>query len=49
MRAAVEAFLDRGYESVTVAEIAERAGLSKRTFVRHYADKREVPFAGQQS
>ena len=48
MRAAVEAFLDRGYESVTVAEITERAGLTKRTFFRHYADKREVLFAGQE-
>ncbi len=47
MRAAVAEFLDRGYESVTVAEITERAGLTKRTFFRHYADKREVLFAGQ--
>ncbi|WP_290052634.1 TetR/AcrR family transcriptional regulator [Amycolatopsis solani] len=48
MRVAVEAFLERGYESVTVAEITERAGLTKRTFFRHYADKREVLFAGQE-
>src|SRR5216684_2497871 len=32
---------------VTVAEIAERAGLTKRTFFRHLADKREVLFLGE--
>ena len=32
--------------STTVAEIAERAGLTERTFFRHFADKREVLFAG---
>jgi AcrR family transcriptional regulator len=37
---------ERGFESTTVAEIAERAGLTERTFFRHYADKREVLFAG---
>jgi AcrR family transcriptional regulator len=46
--AAVELFVDRAYESVTVAEIAERAGLTKRTFFRHFADKREVLFGGQE-
>lgn len=45
--AAVELFADRGYEDVTVAEIAERAGLTKRTFFRHFADKREILFHGQ--
>lgn len=45
--AAVELFADRGYEDVTVVEIAERAGLTKRTFFRHFADKREVLFGGQ--
>ncbi len=44
--AALELFAERGYEQTTVAEIAERAGLTKRTFFRHYADKREVLFAG---
>lgn len=47
--AAVELFVDRGYESVTVAEIADRAGLTKRTFFRHFADKREVLFGGQEA
>ncbi|EOD65755.1 TetR/AcrR family transcriptional regulator [Amycolatopsis vancoresmycina] len=46
--AALELFGERGYDSVTVAEIAERAGLTKRTFFRHFTDKREVLFAGQE-
>ncbi|MEV0613742.1 helix-turn-helix domain-containing protein [Nonomuraea sp. NPDC050404] len=46
-RAALELFLQRGYESTTAAEIAERAGLAKSTFFRHFADKREVLFHGQ--
>ena len=31
-----------------VAEIADRAGLTKRTFFNHFPDKREVLFAGAQ-
>jgi len=42
---AMELFCDRGYVEVTVADIAERAGLTKRTFFNHFADKREVLFA----
>lgn len=45
-QAALELFAERGYEQTTVADIAERAGLTKRTFFRHYADKREVLFGG---
>jgi AcrR family transcriptional regulator len=45
-RAALELYAERGFENTTVAEIAERAGLTERTFFRHYADKREVLFAG---
>ncbi|WP_329135307.1 TetR/AcrR family transcriptional regulator [Streptomyces sp. NBC_01476] len=45
-RAAMELYGERGYEQTTVAEIAKRAGLTERTFFRHYADKREVLFAG---
>jgi AcrR family transcriptional regulator len=45
-RAAMELYADRGFENTTVAEIAERAGLTERTFFRHYADKREVLFGG---
>ncbi|MEY9836964.1 TetR family transcriptional regulator [Streptacidiphilus sp. EB103A] len=45
-RAAMELYRERGFDQTTVAEIAERAGLTKRTFFRHYADKRDVLFAG---
>ncbi len=44
--AALELFVERGYELTTVADIAERAGLTRRTFFRHFADKREVLFNG---
>jgi len=47
-RASLELFVERGYDNTTVAEIAERAGLTKRTFFRHFADKREVLFGGQE-
>lgn len=39
-------FRERGFGVVTVAEIAERAGLTKRSFFNHFPDKREVLFAG---
>jgi AcrR family transcriptional regulator len=45
-RAAMELFSERGFDQATVAEIAYRAGLTERTFFRHYADKREVLFGG---
>jgi AcrR family transcriptional regulator len=45
-QAALELFDERGFEQTTVAEIAQRAGLTERTFFRHFADKREVLFAG---
>ncbi len=44
--AAMQLYLERGYEQTTVAEIANRAGLSERTFFRHFTDKREVLFDG---
>jgi AcrR family transcriptional regulator len=47
MRAAIELYGERGFEQVTVAEIAARAGLTERTFFRHFADKREILFDGQ--
>jgi AcrR family transcriptional regulator len=45
-QAAYELFLADGYDQITVADIAKRAGLTERTFFRHYADKREVLFGG---
>ena len=48
-QAAVTLFLERGYAEVTVAQIAERAGVTKRTFFNHFTDKREVLFAGAPS
>jgi AcrR family transcriptional regulator len=42
----MELFLERGFEQTTVTEIAGRAGLTQRTFFRHFADKREVLFGG---
>ena len=48
VRAAIDLFAEQGYDATTVSEIAERAGgLSKMTFFRHFPDKREVLFAGQ--
>jgi AcrR family transcriptional regulator len=46
MQSALELYAKRGYDQTTVAEIAERAGLTERTFFRHFADKREVLFGG---
>ena len=45
-QAALDLFDERGFDQTTVADIAERAGLTERTFFRHFADKREVLFAG---
>ena len=44
--AAFALYSERGFEQTTVAEIAERAGLTERTFFRHFTDKREVLFSG---
>ncbi|MEV5953903.1 helix-turn-helix domain-containing protein [Streptomyces sp. NPDC051987] len=44
--AALQLYSEQGYEQTTVAQIARQAGLTERTFFRHYADKREVLFAG---
>lgn len=44
--AALELFEERGYDNTTVIEIAERAGITKSTFFRHFPDKREVLFGG---
>ncbi|MFD0023947.1 TetR family transcriptional regulator [Streptomyces sp. NPDC058382] len=45
-QAAMNLYSERGFEQTTVTEIAKRAGLTERTFFRHFADKREVLFAG---
>jgi AcrR family transcriptional regulator len=45
-KAALELYSERGFEETTVSEIAKRAGLTERTFFRHFSDKREVLFAG---
>jgi AcrR family transcriptional regulator len=47
VRAALDLFTEQGYDATTVNEIADRAGLTKTTFFRHFPDKREVLFAGQ--
>jgi AcrR family transcriptional regulator len=45
--AALELYRDRGYDETTTAEIAAAAGVTERTFFRHFADKREVLFGGE--
>jgi AcrR family transcriptional regulator len=45
-QAALKLYIERGFEQTTVAEIARQAGLTERTFFRHFADKREVLFWG---
>ncbi len=45
--AALELFATRGFEQTTTAEIAQSVGLTERTFFRHFSDKREVLFYGQ--
>src|ERR671936_2503058 len=47
--AAVDLFTEQGYDATTVAQIAERAGLTKSTFFRHFPDKRELLVAGQET
>jgi AcrR family transcriptional regulator len=45
--AALDLFVEKGYEETTVAQIADSAGLNRATFFRHFADKREVLFGGE--
>ncbi|GAA3335501.1 TetR/AcrR family transcriptional regulator [Curtobacterium sp. C1] len=47
--AAVDLFSEQGYDDTTVTEIAERAGVTKSTFFRHFPDKRELLVAGQET
>jgi AcrR family transcriptional regulator len=48
VKAAIMLFDQQGYDETTVAEIAESAGLTKRTFFRYFTDKREVLFQGSE-
>lgn len=45
-RAALDLFTEHGYDDVTVTHIAERAGITRRSYFRYFPDKREVLFAG---
>jgi AcrR family transcriptional regulator len=47
--AAIELYLERGYDATTTAQIAERAGVTERTYFRHFPDKREVLFEGEET
>jgi AcrR family transcriptional regulator len=47
--AAVDLFTEQGYDATTVAQIADRAGVTKSTFFRHFPDKRELLVAGQET
>jgi AcrR family transcriptional regulator len=47
--AAIDLFTEQGYDATTVAQIAERAGVTKSTFFRHFTDKRELLVAGQET
>ena len=47
--AAVDLFAEQGYDATTVTQIAERAGVTKSTFFRHFPDKRELLVAGQEA
>lgn len=49
MVAAVDLFTEQGYDETTVAQIADRAGMTRSTFFRHFSDKREVLVAGQEA
>ena len=48
-QATLELFQQQGYEATTTAQIAARAGVTERTFFRHFADKREALFGGEEA
>ena len=47
--AALDLFVEQGYDATTVAQIAESAGVTKSTFFRHFPDKRELLVVGQEA
>lgn len=47
-KAALELYAEHGYDNVTVTQIAERAGITRRSYFRYFPDKREVLFAGSE-
>ncbi|HEY3465693.1 MAG TPA: helix-turn-helix domain-containing protein [Amycolatopsis sp.] len=47
-KAALELYAEHGYDAVTVTQIAERAGITRRSYFRYFPDKREVLFAGSE-
>ena len=47
--AALQLFSEQGYDETTVAQIAERSGVSSSTFHRHFPDKRDILAAGQEA
>jgi AcrR family transcriptional regulator len=44
-RAALELFSERGFDAVSVTDIAERAEVGRTTFFRYFGDKQEVLFS----
>ena len=48
-QATLELFQQQGYDATTAAQIAARAGVTERTFFRHFADKREALFDGEEA
>jgi AcrR family transcriptional regulator len=46
-RAALELYAERGFDRTTAADIAALAGVTERTYFRHFPDKREVLFDGE--
>jgi AcrR family transcriptional regulator len=44
-RAALELFRERGFDAVSVTDIAQRAEVGRTTFFRYFGDKQEVLFS----